>query len=151
MKKIILFILMFIFTACTSTPPVQKSKVTCLQPSDEADVKLFLEKISTYIDNNETEKVLQHFKAENRYSSYDDLKNELSKESYALYLRQKNDKHDKYSMSLMKDDTIEGCYYYVLEHYHISDLNNSTTESNVFIYIKKDSSGIYISDTLIAG
>ena len=151
MKKNILFILMFIFTACTNNSAVQKNKVQCLQPSDETDIKVFLEKISTYIDNNETEKVLQHFKVENNYSSYSDLEKVLNKKSYTLFLRKKNDENDKYSMSFEKDNTINGCYYYELIHYHISNINDSTTESSTMVYIKKDRNGIYISDALSAG
>jgi len=150
MKKISLLILILTFTACTNSVPIEKKKVSCLQVSDETEIKAFLHKLSISIDENKTEQVLQYLKTKNNADAYGILRDELSSESYGFYLKNKHDAYDMYKMSFVRDKPDNGCYTYQLIH-NVDHPTDSTYESNTWIYLKKDSQGIYISTVDLAG
>ena len=55
-----------------------------------------------------------------------------------------------YKMSFVRDKPDNGCYTYQLIH-NTDHPSDSTFESNTWIYLKKDSQGIYISTVDLAG
>ena len=95
--------------------------------SDEKGIKSFLHKLSIAIDENKTEQVLEYLKTKNNADAY-----------------------DMYKMSFVRDKPDNGCYTYQLIH-NTDHPSDSTFESNTWIYLKKDSQGIYISTVDLAG
>ena len=118
--------------------------------SDEKGIKSFLHKLSIAIDENKTEQVWQYLRTKNNAVAYRILRYELNSESYGFYLKKKHDAYDMYKMSFVRDKPDNGCYTYQLIH-NTDHPSDSTYESNTWIYLKKDSQGIYISTVDLAG